>query len=153
MPSRILVLDLDAHCGGGTFELLRDDPAVQQVDLAVSAYDSYRPSERMRLDVIDRADDYLPTLRARLDALSGRVPGFDLVLYNAGMDPYEGCAVGGLVGMTRDVLRERERMVFDWCRSEGLPVAFVLAGGYTSPRVTQEELVELHRLTISAASA
>ena len=106
----------------------------------------------MRLDVIDRPDDYLPTLRARLDALSGRVPGFDLVLYNAGMDPYEGCEVGGLDGMTRDVLGERERTVFDWCRSEGVPVAFVLAGGYTGPRVTQDELVELHRLTISAAS-
>jgi len=149
---RILVLDLDAHCGGGTFELLSGDPAVRQVDLAVSPYDRYGPSERMSLDVIVQAGEYLPTLRARLDALAKEGSPFDLVLYNAGMDPYEGCATGGLEGITREILAERERTVFDWCRAEGLPVAFVLAGGYTGARVTQAELVDLHRLTISAAA-
>ena len=110
-----------------------------------------RESERMSLDVIDESADYLPKLRTRLDALVGRMPKFDLVIYNAGMDPYEGCAVGGLRGMTKGVLAERERTVFEWARSEGLPVAFVLAGGYTGSAVTQDELVALHRLTISAA--
>jgi hypothetical protein len=68
------------------------------------------------------------------------------------MDPYEHCDIGGLTGINREILTERERTVFDWCRAEGLPVAFVLAGGYTGSQVTQAELVDLHRLTISAAA-
>ena len=32
--------------------------------------------------------------------------------------------------MTREVLAERETTVFDWCRANRLPAAFVLAGGY-----------------------
>ncbi|MDP9374370.1 MAG: hypothetical protein M3Q65_18350 [Chloroflexota bacterium] len=32
-----------------------------------------------------------------------------------------------------EILAERERLVFDWCRRQRLPVAFVLAGAYTGP--------------------
>jgi acetoin utilization deacetylase AcuC-like enzyme len=148
--SGVLVLDLDAHCGGGTFDILRDESGVRQLDLAVSPYDWYAGNERMTLDVVSDADDYVPRLRRRLAALDD--VSFDLVLYNAGMDPYEGCAVGGLHGMTHDVLAERERTVFDWCRGRDLPTAFVLAGGYTGNALTQDGLVALHRLTISAAA-
>jgi len=125
----VLILDLDAHCGGGTAELLADEPAVAAVDVAVDAFDRYRERGRFTLDVVREAAAYLPTLRRRLDALEPR--GFDLVLYNAGMDPFERCHVGGRAGMTRALLAEREEMVFAWCRAQHLPVAFVLAGGYT----------------------
>jgi acetoin utilization deacetylase AcuC-like enzyme len=39
----ILVLDLDAHCGGGTHELLGGDPGVSQLDVAVDRFDRYSP--------------------------------------------------------------------------------------------------------------
>ena len=68
------------------------------------------------------------------------------------MDPFEGCRIGGRRGMTRDVLAEREETVFAWCRAGGLPVAFVLAGGYASGGLTQDDLVDLHRLTLEAAA-
>ena len=42
-------------------------------------------------------------------------------------------------------------MVFEWCRENSFPVAFVLAGGYTGGRLSQEGLTNLHRLTIEAA--
>ena len=102
----VLIVDLDAHCGGGTAELLADDPRIAQVDLAVDAFDWYRERGRFTLDTIVDASAYLPTLRRRLDALDPA--GFDLVLYNAGMDPFEGCLIGGRRGMTRDLLAERE---------------------------------------------
>jgi acetoin utilization deacetylase AcuC-like enzyme len=145
----VLVLDLDAHCGGGTAELLADDPRVAQVDLAVDAFDRYPDRGRFTLDTILDAADYLPTLHARLAALD--VASFDLVLYNAGMDPFEGCGIGGRRGMTRELLAEREDSVFAWCRAAGLPVAFVLAGGYASAGLTREDLVDLHRITLEAA--
>ena len=146
----MLVLDLDAHCGGGTAELLAHDPRIAQLDVAVDAFDLYPEHGRFTLDTILDASAYLPTLRRRLEALDPSA--FDLVLYNAGMDPFEGCHIGGRRGMTRDVLAEREETVFAWCRASGLPVAFVLAGGYAGGGLTQAGLVDLHRLTLEAAA-
>ena len=146
---RVLVLDLDAHCGGGTDELLGRHPAVRILDIAVDAFDRYSPAPGNSLDHVERASDYLPTLEARLDALSNEE--FGLVLYNAGMDPHQDCQVGGLRGVDELLLAQRERIVFEWCRRRRLPVAFVLAGGYIGPRLDEARLVALHRLTLSAA--
>jgi len=46
-------------------------------------------------------------------------------------------------------LLERDRMVFSFCRSEMIPVLFVLAGGYQTP--IEEKLVPLHLNTFKAA--
>ena len=148
---RVLILDLDAHCGGGTHSLIADDQAIWQVDVAVNGFDAYAPAARNTLDLVRTPADYLPTIEARLAELPTRAPTFDLCLYNAGMDPHEGCPVGGMRGITREIIDARERMVFDWCRRQSLPVAFVLAGGYTGPALDQAGLVDLHRLTLSAA--
>ncbi len=147
----VLIVDLDAHCGGGTAQILADEPRVTTLDIAVVAFDRYRPSDPSSLDLVVDPAAYLPTLRRRLDALHSGA--FDLVLYNAGMDPFERCFIGGLSGMTRDLLAERETTLFRWCRAHRLPVAFVLAGGYVNSGFTQSELVDLHRLTMSAAAS
>jgi acetoin utilization deacetylase AcuC-like enzyme len=148
----VLILDLDAHCGGGTASLIKDDPRVWQIDVSVNGYDKYSATERVWLDIVRQAADYLPAVRRALDEAARRGPRFGLCLYNAGMDPYEGCSTGGKPGITREVLVLREHMVFDWCRSRGLPIAFVLAGGYISPRLDERGLVDLHRLTLSFAA-
>jgi acetoin utilization deacetylase AcuC-like enzyme len=146
----VLVIDLDAHCGGGTAALLSGDPRVHQLDIAVSAFDHYAGLDRFTLDVILDAADYLPTLRRRLAALDPAA--FDLVVYNAGVDPFERCPIGGRTGVTGELLAEREDTVFTWCMEQALPVAFVLAGGYVGSGFSEEELVDLHRLTIEAAA-
>ena len=150
-PRRILILDLDAHCGGGTYSLVRDIPGVVQVDISVCRTDFYQPDagSDSTLDIVSRAGDYVPTLAARLDALAD-VP-FDLLIYNAGMDPHEDSAIGGLAGITTAVIAERERLVFEWAGRNRVGVAFTLAGGYTGGRLDQAGLVGLHRLTIGAA--
>jgi acetoin utilization deacetylase AcuC-like enzyme len=149
---RILIVDVDAHMGGGTNELVREIPGVVQVDIAVSwGFDRYRaPEAPGSLTVVESAEAYLGTIERTLHALDDTV--FDVCLYNAGMDPHEDCDIGGLDGITTDVLRERERWFFEWVAGRQLPVAFVLAGGYASPpRLTNEAVVGLHRLTIEAA--
>ena len=148
---RVLILDLDAHCGGGTHSLIKDDPGIWQVDISVDGFDHYVPSERTTLSLIQSASDYLPAIDRELETLSRIAPKFDLCIYNAGMDPYEGCATGGLSGITSTILASREMMVFEWCLLR-VPVAFVLAGGYVGSGLRQEELVLLHRFTIEAAS-
>jgi acetoin utilization deacetylase AcuC-like enzyme len=147
----ILVLDLDAHCGGGTHSLVADDPHIWQLDIAVSPFDDYAPTARTTLDLVRDATHYLVVLQSRLQVLEAEAPAFDLCLYNAGMDPFEGCSIGGLRGITRSILEERERLVFDWCGRRRIPVSFVFAGGYLGPGLDEPGLVALHRLTLLAA--
>jgi acetoin utilization deacetylase AcuC-like enzyme len=147
----VLILDLDAHCGGGTALLIEDEPSIFQVDVSVSSFDSYAPSDRVWLDIVQEGKDYLPTVERMLKELDRRSLHFDLCLYNAGMDPFENCPTGGKGGITQEVLANRERMVFGWCRDRNLPVAFVLAGGYVGTGLDENGLVELHRLTLLAS--
>ena len=164
----VLIIDLDAHCGGGTYSIVQENRRVWNrvwhLDVSTDPEDSYTPtpfavqSARHTLDIITDADAYLPTIAKRLKDLasimhpSAMNPHFSVCIYNAGMDPYEGCAVGGLRGITKEILRARERLVFEWCRTHKIPVAFALAGGYVGPNLTKDELVSLHRLTIQTAS-
>jgi len=147
----VLILDLDAHCGGGTASLIDGHPALWQVDVSVSEYDGYTTTERVSLDLVSDAADYLSTIERRLDELDRRNVHFGLCLHNAGMDPHEDCPTDGLPGITREILAARERLVFEWCRRRRLPVAFALAGGYVGPRLDVARLVDLHRLTLTAA--
>jgi acetoin utilization deacetylase AcuC-like enzyme len=150
---RVLIIDTDAHCAGGTHSLVEDEARVSQLDIAVSAFDDYAPAPGNTLDVIRSARAYLPTLRARLAEFARRAAPPDLCLYYAGMDPCEDCSTGGLAGIDEATLAARERLVFDWCRERALPIAFGLGGGYTGWRLTEEQLVGLHRLTLEAAAA
>jgi len=148
---RVIIVDLDAHCGGGTHSLVAGMPRVRHLDVSVSDFDRYAPQAPHTLDLVTRVEDYLPTVERRLAEVA-RDP-FDLCLYNAGMDPFAACPLGGLAGVTAEVLAARERLVFTWCRARRLPVAFVLAGGYVGEGLAREGLVELHRLTLEAAVA
>lgn len=146
--SSVLILDLDAHCGGGTAQLIDHDPRIWQEDVSVDEFDHYSGHTNSALWDVDHAEDYLLTVK-RAVAQADRIGPFDLCLYNAGMDTYQGCGIGGLDGITAEVLAQRERIVFDWCRQRSLPVAFVLAGGYIGSHLDQATLVDLHRLTLA----
>lgn len=149
---RVLIIDFDAHCGGGTASLIVDRPGIEQIDVSVSSYDSYRSQENARLWMAC-ASNYISTISEALDSVTS--PGsVDLVLYNAGMDPHE--RAGGVRGIDADILQQRDEIVYDWASSHALPIAFVLAGGYTSEKsnngMSIDELVDLHRITLTAAT-
>ncbi len=134
---RVVILDVDAHCGGGTDELVGTDPRVLHLDLSTSGFDGYEPSGAGMLEIVSSDDDaYL----AGLDRMLDRLPDdAGLVLVNAGMDPHP--------GVSFEALAERERRIAERCR--GRATAFVLAGGYTWS-MTEERLVDLHLLTVAA---
>lgn len=85
----VLILDLDAHCGGGTHGIIAGNSHIWQLDVSVDRFDLYEPGERTTLDLVANASDYLPTIEKRLR--DSRVRRFGLCLYNAGMDPHEDC--------------------------------------------------------------
>jgi acetoin utilization deacetylase AcuC-like enzyme len=140
VPS-VLILDFDAHCGGGTASLIADEPRITQLDISTNSFDGYRDTNNARL-VIAEPKDYLPTIEREL-ARIGQA-GYGLVLYNAGVDP-----AGD--GVTQRDLVTREEIVFEWIDSQESPAAFVLAGGYVGDGLTREELVRLHVATVTKA--
>jgi acetoin utilization deacetylase AcuC-like enzyme len=73
----------------------------------------------------------------------------DLVLYQAGADPYREDPYSPLL-LDHDDLRERDRFVFAWAKAQGLPLAWVLAGGYTKD---VSKVVGVHVGTFDAALA
>ncbi|MBI2551233.1 hypothetical protein HYV73_02700 [Candidatus Uhrbacteria bacterium] len=149
---KVLILDLDAHGGRGTHSIVNLWREVTQLDISVCDFDTaYKPALPGRVVLVRKSQEYQRTIEAYLNVMERNGP-FGVCLYNAGMDPFEGSAEGGLEGITAAILRAREQFVFSWCRRTKTPVAFVLAGGYTGPSCTKDELVDLHRLTIEAAA-
>lgn len=143
----VAILDLDAHCGGGTAEMLDAhglDEVVRHYDLAVDPFDLYEPVHREDRFTLVSGDDveYLEAVGSLLDSMPWS--RLRIVLYNAGMDPHP--------PISRLALAIRERMVFERAAGEGVPIAWVLAGGYTSC-ISMDELVDLHWLTLDAAAA
>lgn len=145
----VVVLDTDAHCGGGTHSLVGNEKRIRHLDLSVNGFDSYSTAGDNRLVCLTRSSgDRSRFDRRYLDELDGfldQIPDdTGLVVYNAGMDPYP--------TVSKATLTERENRVAGWCATNNVPIAFVLAGGYTHA-MTEDELVDLHMQTIRGFSS
>lgn len=46
---QVLILDLDAHCGGGTRATIRDERRIWQIDVSSDGFDCYPESDHARL--------------------------------------------------------------------------------------------------------
>ena len=130
-PLQVAVIDLDVHQGNGTARIFQGDPSVFTLSLHGAKNFPFRkePSD-LDIDLPDGCEDapYLEALEGALDELDRRFdPG--LVIYLAGADPHEGDRLGRLK-LTWDGLEARDRRVFEWAWQRGLPLAFVMAGGY-----------------------
>jgi len=137
---RILCLDYDAHAGGGTSNIMQKlfPETVVQVDVTVSAFDTWTPTGNSRLDIVEPSN-YRAAITESLDYASSLAP-FDLIIYNAGVDIRNS-------GVSEADLRAREEMVSDFIGAT--PAVFGLAGGYTWGRYNIDDVVGWHRLTIN----
>lgn len=151
---KILILDLDAHHGGGTEAILTERMSkVGHLDLAVDSFDGYQ-STRDNTDMLllprgkMHRRNYLPTIEFMLAQWTRTHGAPEVVIYNAGMDPHQDCGTGGRRGITSADLRERERLVAAWTLSQGACLLAGLAGGYVGGKMTEKGLTALHRSTI-----
>ena len=144
----VVVLDVDAHCGGGTHSLIGHEERIRHLDLSVSSFDSYAATGDNRLVLLTRDAGRAGFDRRYLDELDGlldQIPDdTGLVVYNAGMDPHP--------TVSSAALTRRENRVAEWCSVNSVPVAFVLAGGYTHV-MAEGQLVDLHMKTVRAFSS
>ena len=144
---KVLILDLDAHCGGGTASLISGEGWIYQLDIAVNGFDSYKPQKNAKLVKVDDGHDYLHVLNEELQSLDQ----FDLCLFNAGVDVHQNDC--GVSGIDSTVIVERDLMVFEWAARRRMPVAYVLAGGYVGKNHDRATVAALHRATIRSAEA
>ena len=130
---RILILDLDVHQGDGTAEIFSGDERVFTVSLHGENNFPFRKKKSdLDLGFKDGTGDfeYLNALDEVLDSLSGE--NFDLIFFQAGVDGLESDALG-LLHLTREGMRERNKRVFEWRRKIDRPLLVFMGGGYAKP--------------------
>ncbi|MFN2382650.1 MAG: histone deacetylase [Gemmatimonadota bacterium] len=154
---RVAIVDCDVHQGNGTAAIFASDPTV--VTFSIHQEDNYPVKERSDRDVgllsYDPADPagphvtdagYLAALQPPLkELLDASAP--ELVLYQAGADPFADDQLGGF-GLTRAGLARRDALVFAMCRARGIPVAITLGGGYARD---VDDTIAIHLETVRAA--
>ena len=147
---RVVIIDCDVHQGNGTADIFSQDPTVFTFSIHGAKNFPFRkiPGD-LDIALPDDADDpiYLDALEQGLGQALERAQA-DLAIYLAGADPYAGDRLGRLA-VTKRGLAERDRLVFEACRSASLPLTVVMAGGY-GKRV--EDTVDIHFQTVSLAA-
>lgn len=134
---RVGIVDLDAHFGNGTADII----------------------QRLSIDYVDHLTlgalhpKYLGSDWGRFIAdlpgyLEDRFSECDVLLYQAGADPHIDDPLGGY--LTSEELRLRDRHVFRFARRRGIPVVWNLAGGY---QTQLSKVLEIHRATVEECLA
>ena len=156
---RVAVLDLDLHYGNGTASLAVTRPHLTVLSLYGNDYMNnlvYRDVRQCHhADGLNHFSVPLPAgldgaglqklLRLHLPKLLSRGPP-DLLLYQAGADPYFEDPFSPLA-LDHAALRGRDVTVFEFARAAGIPIAWVLAGGYTAD---VRKVVQVHLNTFAA---
>jgi acetoin utilization deacetylase AcuC-like enzyme len=152
------VLDMDLHYGNGTAELANGRPHVFALSIYGNDYGSRadspdaggngeRDGENHRSFALPEGCDRATLLRVMDEALpliAKRRP--DVMLYQAGADPYFEDPYSRLALDHEDLLA-RDRKVFAFARQHRIPLAWVLAGGYTKD---VRKVVQVHLNTFEA---
>jgi acetoin utilization deacetylase AcuC-like enzyme len=147
---RALVVDCDVHQGNGTAQIFAERNDVFTFSIHGEKNFPLRkfPSD-LDIDLPDGTQDeaYLQILAEALSQVLSHGP-FDLAIYLAGADPFEGDRLGRLK-LTKPGLAARDRLVFAELMSRRIPVAVAMAGGYAH---AIEDIVDIHAQTIRIAS-
>jgi len=159
-PLRVAVLDMDLHYGNGTVSLAAARPYL--FNLSIYGNDYFENQAFRDVSIVRHRDGpnhrsiALPNGAGRVDMMAAMEAGLaqilawgrpDLLLYQAGADPYREDPYSPLA-LDHDDLLVRDRRAFEFARQEGIPIAWVLAGGYTKDTA---KVVRVHLNTFEAA--
>lgn len=152
------VLDMDLHYGNGTAAFAATRPWLFALSIYGMDYADNRQSrtssppqhvdgENHRSFALPEASGR-PTLEQTMDKalplLAACAP--DVLIYQAGADPYFEDPMSPLALSHAD-LQARDRRVFAFAKEHRIPIAWVLAGGYTAD---VEKVVRVHLNTFEA---
>jgi histone deacetylase 11 len=130
---KVMVVDLDAHQGNGTAAVFAEWPWASIFDVYEGDLFPLRKEPEdypFALPEGTTGGEYLDLIRKSLpDALDAVRP--DLVIFNAGSDPFVNDPLAGL-RLTMSDLADRDLIVVTLIRERSIPVAIVLSGGYSA---------------------
>jgi acetoin utilization deacetylase AcuC-like enzyme len=157
---RVAVLDMDLHYGNGTAALAPARPYL--FTMSIYGNDYFQNQAFRDVSVVRHTDGpnhrsiALPNGSGRREMFAAMEAGLDqilawgrpdLLLYQAGADPYREDPYSPLT-LDHDDLLARDRRAFEFARGAGIPIAWVLAGGYTKDTA---KVVRVHLNTFEAA--
>lgn len=128
---RVLIVDCDVHQGDGTAALTAGHPDIATYSIhAEKNFPARKARSTLDVALADGLGDdaYLAALEETLaPLLDAERP--DLILYQAGVDPFGGDRLGRLA-LSDEGLVHRERLVARLAIERGLPLASTVGGGY-----------------------
>ncbi|MFQ5864591.1 MAG: histone deacetylase [bacterium] len=138
---KVAIIDCDLHQGNGTAVIFQGDETVYT--FSIHQRDLYPIKEKSDLDIhlpIGVSDkEYMSYLKQTIpNILSEFKP--ELVLYQAGADPYKEDQLGSL-GLTIEGLQKRDEFIFEECKKRDIPIAVTLGGGYA---FNTDDTVQIH---------
>lgn len=144
---RAAVVDCDLHQGNGTAHVFRGDAEV--FTFSIHQEHLYPVKETSDLDIgLENGagdEEFNRRLAAALPRVWEHQP--ELVLYQAGADPYEDDQLGAL-RLTIEGLEARDALVLEGCAARGIPVVVTLGGGYARQVI---DTVRIHHNTCALA--
>ena len=151
LRKRILIVDLDVHQGNGTANIFQGQKEVFTFSMhGEKNFPLIKPKSNLDIPLPDGTNDelYLNLLNENLSKI---IKSFDpdFIFYQSGVDILETDKLGRL-SVTKDGCAERDKMVFEKCKSNSIPVAVCMGGGY-SERIN--DIVEAHCNTFRLAQS
>jgi len=149
LVKKILVVDLDVHQGNGTAQIFENEPRVFTFSMhGEKNYPVRKEKSDLDIGLPDKTEDaaYLKMLKETLPRLIDEVQP-DQIFYLSGVDVLATDKLGRL-SMSMQGCKERDRVVFELCKKNQVPVAVSMGGGY-SERLAH--VVEAHANTYRVA--
>jgi acetoin utilization deacetylase AcuC-like enzyme len=152
------VLDMDLHYGNGTAQLAVTRPWLLALSIYGNDYWNNIPYRDVTVRQHEDGENHrsfalpagcdratmLRTMDTALPLLAAQKP--DVLIYQAGADPYREDPYSPLALDHADLVA-RDRHVFAFSKAHGIPIAWVLAGGYTAD---VSKVVRVHLGTFEA---
>lgn len=151
LVERVVIVDTDVHQGNGTASILSGDDSVFTFSIhGAKNFPFHKEKSDLDVELADgtRDDEYLESLSWGLEKSLGASEA-QLAIYLAGADPFEGDRLGRL-SVSKEGLKERDKIVLETLRERNIPVALVMAGGYAK---NVEDTVEVHFNSIERAAS
>lgn len=147
---KVLIFDCDVHQGDGTASILKDEPGVFTCSIHCEKnFPVRKQSSDLDLGLAPGVTDN-PYLNMVVDTfekvITQQQP--DLVIYDAGVDVWEGDPLGRL-NISLEGIRQRDHLVLATCLNKKIPVATVIGGGYEDNRMA---LAKRHAIVIEEAA-
>jgi len=146
---KAMVVDCDLHQGNGTAFIFAKKKyaftfSIHQMDI----YPSDKPLSTVDVGLWSGEGDE-KYLRALSDYFPRLYKEFrpDLIFYLAGADPLKEDQLGGLT-LTKEGLKERDRIIIEGARQLGIPLTVLFAGGY-APDVEDSVAVHINTIKVS----